>query len=385
MHPDLHDALSLGAAAFDDMFAGAARSLYFNTAGGGQVPAPLSGALGRLVQTYDRLGAMSRAALAMTDATMAAAREGVAALLGASPGSVALTDSASSALLAITAAFDIPENAAIVIGRDEHPSLEIPFLAQARRGARIVRVDAAAPPDETALPDAIAIAGLSLLSYRTGAMLHPAWAPALKARGAFFLVDATQAIGLTPVSVEALDCDALVGNGHKWLHGPMGTGFLYASDAALARLRPRGGWRAIADPRNPASLWKNARGFEGGTLCFPSFAGLAVACAWRNNEAFRQKLADARKVRAQEIAQSLPPGAASLTHEAEGFLCVSAAPGRTFDALQIADALWRDGGFDVKAFTPAERPEGALRISVSPFNAVADCTLLAHKLSDMLR
>src|SRR4030095_11623303 len=54
-------------------------------------------------------------------------------------------------------------------------------------------------------------------------------------RGVPFVLDACQAIGQIPIDVGALGCDFLAASARKFLRGPRGIGFLYVSDAALAR------------------------------------------------------------------------------------------------------------------------------------------------------
>lgn len=57
------------------------------------------------------------------------------------------------------------------------------------------------------------------------------------ANGTFVLIDAAQALAHVPVCVKALDCDFLVGSGHK-MYGPMGSGFFYGKRSILEELPP---------------------------------------------------------------------------------------------------------------------------------------------------
>lgn len=51
--------------------------------------------------------------------------------------------------------------------------------------------------------------------------------------GAISVVDAAQAFAILPINVQELDCDFLVVNGHKYLCGPIGSGFIVVNPRIL--------------------------------------------------------------------------------------------------------------------------------------------------------
>lgn len=56
--------------------------------------------------------------------------------------------------------------------------------------------------------------------------------------GITYLLDACQSVGQMPLDVQALGCDYLTGTGRKYLRGPRGSGFLYASRQAFLSSHP---------------------------------------------------------------------------------------------------------------------------------------------------
>jgi selenocysteine lyase/cysteine desulfurase len=145
-------------------------------------------------------------------------------------------------------AFDFTRGDQIVTSRSDYTSNQIQYLALHRRiGVEIIHV-----PD---LPeggaDASALAKILASTPREGTkrIVAMSWVPTnsglvqdLEAIGSVceehevpYIVDACQAVGQIPISVERLRCDYLSATARKFLRGPRGVGFMYASDRALAR------------------------------------------------------------------------------------------------------------------------------------------------------
>lgn len=77
----------------------------------------------------------------------------------------------------------------------------------------------------------------------SGALINPAASLGQALRransNAFYIVDASQALGQLPVDVTKVGCDALIACGRKYLKGPRGTALAYVSPRFAAALSPR--------------------------------------------------------------------------------------------------------------------------------------------------
>lgn len=127
-----------------------------------------------------------------------------------------------------------------------------------------------------------------------GSTIYPAEAVgALCAEhGVAYVVDAAQALGLLPVDVQRLQCDALTAPGRKWLNGPRGTGLLYVAPRFLPRLQP-----VVVDQfacpmtAQGAQLRPDARRFETSEssialkLGFKAALEFAAAMGWERRQA----------------------------------------------------------------------------------------------------
>lgn len=170
------------------------------------------------------------------------ARQAAAALIGADSDDVAIVGSVSSAMATAAVNLDPPPGGRILRVADEFPSLCLPFdRLAAERGLTIEEVARPAHGDWTAaLLEAIgrpgapplAVATLTPSHWTDGAAIDlDRLAPAVRASGAALVIDATQAVGAMPVDVARWRPDFLAFPTYKWVLGPYGLAFLYASSA----------------------------------------------------------------------------------------------------------------------------------------------------------
>ncbi|HEU4880743.1 MAG TPA: aminotransferase class V-fold PLP-dependent enzyme [Longimicrobium sp.] len=176
--------------------------------------------------------------------TIQAAYRSIARLLGARPENVAIVGNGTAGFIQALTSVDLERGDAIVTSRSDYTSNQIQYLALAERlGVRIIH----APdlPEGGIDPGAVR----EILRSTPVRLVAVSWIPthaglvqdvegvgeACEEFGVPFVLDAVQAVGQIPVDVRALRCDYLVGTARKFLRGPRGIGFLYASDRALAR------------------------------------------------------------------------------------------------------------------------------------------------------
>jgi cysteine desulfurase / selenocysteine lyase len=101
-------------------------------------------------------------------------------------------------------------------------------------------------------------------------------------RGIFFVVDATQSVGLLPMDVQALQIDMLACSAHKWLLGEVGTCLFYCRHGLIEQLQPGAyvGTYSVVDAHNyleyDFTLQPNAERFNLGN---PNWQGIVTLAA----------------------------------------------------------------------------------------------------------
>jgi cysteine desulfurase/selenocysteine lyase len=226
-------------------------------------------------------------------AVRAEVRAALAALLGGLPSEYALMSSTAQGLNAVAAgvAWQAGDNC-VLPGGGEHWSNTFPWLALQPRGVevRLAPLDASGavqPEALAALVDArTRVVAAAHVSFSSGARTDlPRLSALVKAKNAeaLVVVDGIQGAGACPLRLGQCGVDAYAAGGFKWLLGMPGTGFLWVSAAAQARIAPTAPGMFSADQActtAPLAYHQDARRYEGGSLAYSLFhawtAGLAV-------------------------------------------------------------------------------------------------------------
>ncbi len=173
------------------------------------------------------------------DATYAS----LAQLIGARPDQIALTTSATDSWLRGFLSIPLAAGDRVLVSQAEYASNVLAVLAASRRLGIVIE---AVPDDADGVLDVEALRAMLDERVKVVAVTHapsqngllnPAEAigATLRESGspAWYVLDACQSVGQLPLDAAAIGADFISVTGRKFLRGPRGTGFLYASDRAL--------------------------------------------------------------------------------------------------------------------------------------------------------
>jgi len=262
-------------------------AVYLNNASTGPLPQ-------RALHAVSDFNKLRAEPFRLTDAlqfeTLAKSRALVARLVGASPGEIALATNTGFGLNLAASALPLGRGDVVLAPDLEFPANVYPWMAEAgRRGVEYRQLPARdGLLDEEgllrALEDArVKAVTLSWVSFATGAVADLARiGAACRARGAWFVVDAIQGVGVLPLDLRRVPVDILACGAQKWLLSPWGTGFVYVREALARELEPHPvSWMSVRGSDDFTRLldydltWRDdARRFEQLTLPFQDFAGM---------------------------------------------------------------------------------------------------------------
>ncbi len=221
---------------------GTAHRIHLNNAGAGLMPQPVLDAIKEHLELEAEIGGYEA-----SDARakkISRAYDDVGALINAPARNIAIVANATAAFIQAISSFDFSPGDVIVTTRADYTSYQITYLSLAQRLGVVVK-HAEDLPEGGADPQSVR----ELASDPRCRLVHVSWVPThsgliqdVESVGAIceelgvpYLVDACQAVGQMSIDVEKLKCDYLSATARKFLRGPRGIGFLYASDRAMKR------------------------------------------------------------------------------------------------------------------------------------------------------
>ncbi len=260
-----------------DAFALDAGMVYLNHAAAGVLPIVTRDAIVTFANDHAARGIVG---VAPYELKLDGYRAAIGALIGATGEEIAVLRNTGDGANIIAHGFDWQPGDEIVTQDNEFGANALPWLALRERGVVVRFIDT---KRERMTPEALQrmmtprtkLVAVSWVTFSDG-YRHDlsALAEVAHRAGAWFVVDAIQALGAFPLDV-ADGIDALYAGGAKWLMSLQGVSFLYVGPRLLERLSLRiPGWRSLENmwdfldyEQQPAA---SVARFEGGT---PNFVG----------------------------------------------------------------------------------------------------------------
>lgn len=367
---------------------------YLNTGTVGVMPQPVLDTHLQYIADYELGGhpAQSRA-VELADRS----KETLANLLNVPANEIAFNRNATDGINFVAAGFPLASGDEVITTTEEHPAMVIPWLAACERaGATLRFVDVSADVDEftsavrTKLTDRTRLVTLSQVSCETGTRIPVEALRGVVGDDVAILVDASQSVGQFTVDILSLSADFVIGNGHKWLAGPKGTGFAWFKPESIHLAPPAyfasdtvdPHWSRVHYQQDPApgiKLSNEAARYEFGTRSWHLFGALHDAIAyqadlgWEAINAHVDAISSSLKANLSEIE-----GVTVLTpdkwEDSSGIVTFSL---KGWNGVELSRKLWDEYRI---AQRRVEAPS-SVRVSCSYFTNEDDCSRLLDAVS----
>jgi L-cysteine/cystine lyase len=175
-----------------------------------------------------------------------ASREKLAEFLNAKTSEISLTHNTTEGLNIIALGLPLKKGDEVIMTSHEHVGNAAPWLNVAKLKGVIIKtfIPAATAKENIDRVNALinsktkAIA-IPHITCTTGVVMPVKEIAALgKSKKLFVCIDGAHGPGSVAVDMKELNCDFYASCGHKWLMGPLGTGFLYVKEEMLDVLQP---------------------------------------------------------------------------------------------------------------------------------------------------
>jgi cysteine desulfurase/selenocysteine lyase len=182
----------------------------------------------------------------------------LAGIIGAEPHEIALTTGASAGLIALAYGLNWKRGDEVLTAHGEFPVQYTTWKPmEARENIKLTLV---APRhqwiDDQDFIDALTprtrLVSISMVRFEDGSMPDIAkLGAACHAQGTLLALDVSQCCGAIPMDVRKLGADFITCSGYKWLLGPYGCGFFWATSELMSSFRPGPFyWQGIAGLAN---------------------------------------------------------------------------------------------------------------------------------------
>jgi isopenicillin-N epimerase len=206
------------------------------------------------------------------------------------------------------------------------------------------------------------------------------------AHGILTAVDGAHAPGQLDLNLKDIGADFYVGNGHKWMSGAVGAGFLYAHPDRQDLLKPlvvSWGW----EPREPGpSPFQDLFGWIG-TDDPAAYLSVSAAIAFQQEHEWAKVRAACRALASQAQAQiATITGVLPISPDSPEWwmqMCVVPLPANgNLSAKEMQRHLWEQ--YEVEIPIVEWRGYRFARLSIQAYNSVADVERLLDGLRQLL-
>ncbi|HEY3279586.1 MAG TPA: aminotransferase class V-fold PLP-dependent enzyme [Gemmatimonadales bacterium] len=365
-----------------------ADTVYLNNASIGPIPE-------RTRRALDEFTAKRTAPHLLPDrelfAGLAAARLGLAHLLNADPGEIALATNTSFGLHLAARALPLKPGDIVLLSDKEFPANVYPWLLLKKEGITVdvARCGPEGWPDEDHLLERlrdprVRVLAVSFVQFSNGyrADLKKLGAAA-RDNGTYLVVDGIQGVGNSVLDVRETPVDILACGGQKWLLSPWGSGFVYVRKELIPSLEPAiTGWMAFEGTDDFSRLTEynptfraDARRFEMITLPYQDFIGLTASLGLLLEIGIRD-ISEVTRAAHEPVVKWAQENGVRIASPLEerhrsAILCI--APPKAAEAFHAVK----------RARIVCSLREGAIRLSPHVYNTVEEMEKVVEVLDDL--
>jgi isopenicillin-N epimerase len=205
-----------------------------------------------------------------------------------------------------------------------------------------------------------------------------------RARGVLTCIDAPHAPAVVDLDVHALGCDFYAASCHKWLCGPVGTGFLYVRPEHQALIEPPVMSWGRLKPAQPEAwqdwfTWTGTRDLSG-FFSLPVAIDLLTEIGWNNFRRRSHYLVQSARERIEELTGRPAMVPTNATFDPKTFVPMIAMPIPTpvEDAFALRARLHAEHKIEVPVYTIGAQVY--LRVSAHVYNTLAEIEHLVEVL-----